>query len=64
VTPRPPDREPQPPPQTRSHPAAFFSLAGRADPVELIVCALNASGATGVGRILDYRERSAEPGRS
>jgi hypothetical protein len=54
-------REPQPPPQTR--PIGMFTLPGRADPLEIIVAALNATGADGVGRILDYRELDRGRGR-
>jgi len=40
-------------PQTRP---TMFCLDGRASPFELIVHAANASGATGIGSVLDYRE--------
>jgi hypothetical protein len=34
----------------------FFSIEGRIDPLELVIHALNESGATGVGRLLGVHE--------
>jgi hypothetical protein len=59
----PPKAKHESPPAAHTRPAAFFSLDGRADLLEVIVHALNESQATGVGRLLDYREGSAEPRR-
>jgi hypothetical protein len=53
--------ERKPPVVTRFTDGGVLSFEGRVDPLELIVHAANESGATGVGRLLDYREGSAEP---
>jgi hypothetical protein len=45
--------EPKPAPVTRL-PDGFLCFDGRVEPLELIVRALNESGATGVGRVLSY----------
>jgi len=39
----------------------MFTLPGRASLAELIVHALNESGADGIGRVLSYDEGRADP---
>jgi hypothetical protein len=49
------------PPAAETRPFAIATLPGRASPLELIVHAANATGADGVGALLDYREFQGEP---
>jgi hypothetical protein len=56
--------EPKPPPIVTRHPkGGVISFDGRAEPLEIVVAALNASNATGAGRLLSYREGTGEPKR-
>jgi hypothetical protein len=46
------------------HPAPqIVCLEGRVDPLELVIHALNESGATGVGRLLAVHEFDGDPRR-
>jgi hypothetical protein len=52
--------EPKPPIVTRFTDGGVLSFEGRVDPLEIVVGALNASGADGVGRVISFRERGRD----